>query len=205
MISVSSISERNHNLGSMGTMGAVYSNSPPSPPRDSPKARASLYMLLKSIEYASRRVSNYLHLFFCHCLAFTSLYRASDIYRSLHRKIKIMHFRQQLLASLALGIAVAVATTPVALQAPRVSIQILPRATFNPTPINASEEENAIIEGRARYGQPAQKPLNGCPEMFSTPTLDCSVCGGENPSLPGTCTDALVGGGWRCACRFFEQ
>lgn len=181
----------------MAIMGAAYCPTPDA-------SKAVLYMLLESTRYVPK-ASNHLYSLFCHSIAYSILPLASATYIFFHRRIKIMRFGQQFLPPLALGIVVAIATTPVVLQVPGLQIQSFPTPTLTPTSVNISGEEDAIIEDRARYGQPAQKPLNGCPQMFDAPTLDCSLCGGEDPSAPGTCTDPLRDGGWKCACTFVEH
>lgn len=65
-----------------------------------------------------------------------------------------------------------------------------------------SWSKNIAPQRRARYGQPAQKPLNGCPQISDYPRIDCGLCGGEDPLHSGLCSKPTRTGGWRCACMY---
>jgi hypothetical protein len=113
-----------------------------------------------------------------------------------------MHLMQHGLVSLAIGVAIVLASSPFVLVAPGAQIRALPVTTFVPVADNFSWENGVVIQRHYRSGQPAQKPLNGCAEIFCIPTLDCSVCGREDPYHPRSCSKPTCNRGWMCACKF---
>jgi len=115
---------------------------------------------------------------------------------------KTMRFVRQALVPLVLVIAVTFASNPIELLVPEARIRAVSQPLATPPPATDvfSWDMNVAIQRRARYGQPAQKPLNGCPEVFDYPRMGCESCGGEDPAHPGTCSKPTSTGGWRCAC-----
>jgi hypothetical protein len=112
----------------------------------------------------------------------------------------IMHLGQQLVAALAVGVAAVLASSSVAVPVPGVQIRSPPIATKSPLAGDLSSRQGVELEPRRNInGQPAQKPLMGCPEMFNDPIFHCSSCGGESASTPGTCAKPNVSG-WVCQC-----
>jgi len=139
---------------------------------------------------------------FCGFDIVTRTYKTFNYIFPLFCSNHIMHFLRSFFVSLVLGIAVVIASFPEDVLVPGAQIRSLPIATSAPIADEFSWKKSAVLHRRYRYGQPAQKPLNGCPEMFSTPVLDCSVCGGEDPNVPRACSQLTSSGAWRCACTF---
>jgi hypothetical protein len=110
------------------------------------------------------------------------------LYSYLFSEIPIMPLGQQLFSSLAVGVALILASSPIAVPVPGVQIKSPPIATRSPIAGYSLYTPGIVLQQRHRYGEPAQKPPGyGCPEIFSFPNLDCASCGGESPTKRWGC------------------
>jgi len=117
-------------------------------------------------------------------------------------QISIMTLKRQIACLFLVGAMLVLASTPIALSpAPALQILSSPTATNFLNFTNLRGNHSIPRKRGSRNGEPAQKRLSGCPEWFSGTKLDCDLCGGESPTLPGFCLRRTPEGAWDCQCE----